>query len=236
MKLSNNKEEGKWQVEGNWTSPPQPSKYHSKYSARTDKEIWNDFKRGDDEAFSHIYRNYTQRLFNYAYQHVQNREMIKDCIQNLYVALRSNRKKLPEVNSIGAYLYKAIYRQVMRALESEKILISGSELAESAFHIELSFEETVIGMEIKEEMREHLRQLLEAMTPKQRKAILLYYKENLSYAEVAEAMELKNSKSARKLIYRALFNARKDNLGLGDWLKAFIIILFFSVLKTLSLR
>ncbi|MEM8565947.1 MAG: sigma-70 family RNA polymerase sigma factor [Bacteroidota bacterium] len=208
----------------------------SKYSTKSDREIWSEFKNGDEEAFNHIYRKNTERLFNYAYQYIKNKELIKDCIQNLYIELRNNRKKLPEVTSIKAYLYKAIYWKVKRKLEAEKKFISASELPDSIFRVELSFEEKVIDQELDKEIKIRLQNLLSVLTPKQRKALILFYKEDMSYIELAEVMGLKNSKSARKLIYRALFAARKENKHLEGIFNSFLsLIMVCEVVKSINI-
>jgi len=208
---------------------------HSKFESKSDKEIWRDFKNGDEDAFNYIYRTNTERLFNYGYQYTKNKELVKDCIQNLYIELRNNRKKLPEVNSISAYLYKAIYWQVKRKVENEKKFISDDGFNESMFGIELSSEEKIIDKEVGKEMREHIENILHHLTQKQRKALLLFYKENFTYSEVAEVMGLKSAKSARKLIYRALFAARKDKGNFKE-LYSFIglSILFFETIKSMN--
>ena len=207
----------------------------SKFNSKSDKEIWKEFKNGDEEAFNFIYRNNTERLFNYIYQYIKNKDLIKDCIQNLYIELRNNRKKLPDVGSITAYLYKAVHWKVKRKLDAERKFISGSELPESVFRIELSFEEKIIEKELSAEIRSRLQQLLSTLTPKQRKALILFYKENMSYVEVAEVMGLKNSKSARKLIYRALFAARMENTPLTDIFNSFLLsMMICEVVKSIN--
>ncbi|MBT29795.1 MAG: RNA polymerase subunit sigma-24 [Thalassobius sp.] len=188
----------------------QPPSAKSLFDYKSDREIWLEFKKGNEAAFNHIYRKYTPGLYNFAYQFTRNKDIIKDSIQNVYISIRRRREKLSEVNSIKAYLYKAIYREMVKKLEKERKFISDEALTDDLFNIELSFEDKIIGDEITEEIKTKLDKILKQLTNKQKEALLLFYAEGLSYKEVAEVMGLKNSKSARKLIYRALDTARKE--------------------------
>ena len=203
----------------------------SLFEYKSDREIWLEFKKGSEVAFNHIYRKHTPDLYNFAYQFTHNKDIIKDSIQNVYIDIRRRREKLSEVNSIKGYLYKAIYREMVKKLEKERRYISEEEINENLFNIELSFEDKLIGDEITKELKEKLEKILNQLTSKQKEALLLFYKEGLSYKEVAEIMGLKNSKSARKLIYRALGTARKEVTAGNYFLDAVVLISLYALVN-----
>lgn len=187
----------------------------SVFEFKSDREIWQEFKKGSEAAFNYIYRKYAADLYNFGHQITPDCQHVQDCMQNLFIDLRRRREKLSDVTSIKAYLYRGLYHEVLRKMEKErrfKPMGEGLEDDRNAvkfFRIELSFEEKLINHEISEEARERLVKVLNSLTLKQRKALLLFYAEGFSYSEVAETMSLKNSKSARKLIYRAIAAARE---------------------------
>ncbi|WP_020529876.1 RNA polymerase sigma factor [Flexithrix dorotheae] len=182
-----------------------------KEAGRSDYEIWISFKKGDESAFNLIYRKYTALLFNFGYQYTDNIELIRDCTQNMFIDLRRQRNNLSDVTSIKAYLFKALSREIIRKLNKEKrYIFNSTTIEEKGFGIELSTETKIIREEFSKENLEMLSKALETLTSKQRQAILLFYKEGFSYIELAQAMELKNAKSARKLLYRALAALKKE--------------------------
>jgi RNA polymerase sigma-70 factor (ECF subfamily) len=182
-------------------------------------------------AFNHLYRKYVPSLFNFGCQFTQDQACVQDCIQNLFIDLRRRRERLGEVQSIKSYLYKSLYHELLRKLEKDKKMIWQEDgVDEKYFGVEMSVEEKMITHELSEEIRMQLEQLLNGLTVRQKKAMLLFYAEGFSYAEVAEAMDLKNPKQARKLIYRALEMAKKGaetlQKGMGKLLATVLVICF----------
>ncbi|WP_439487192.1 RNA polymerase sigma factor [Algoriphagus sp.] len=175
------------------------------YENKPDVEIWRAFDKGDEFAFNYLYRTYVVRMFKYGCQLCRDQALIQDCIQNIFIDLRKKRGGLSEVISIKSYLYKILYREIIRKLNSNKsTILQGNEITENSFSIEFSHETKLIQEENLEEKREMVRSALEKLSSKQRQAILLLYEEGMSYKEISIAMEFSEVKSARKIVYRAL--------------------------------
>ena len=49
-----------------------------------DKEIWNRFKLGDEDALKVIYDNHLSTLYNYGLKFSKDHELVKDCIQDFF--------------------------------------------------------------------------------------------------------------------------------------------------------
>ena len=65
---------------------------------------WKLFLEGDDQAYSWIYTHYIQVLYNYGLQITPDSEIVKDCIQDVFVKIYKAKKKLtvpqnPKVNA-----------------------------------------------------------------------------------------------------------------------------------------
>lgn len=187
-----------------------PSENASGFAHQTDRQIWRAFKEGDDAAFNYIYRQNTARLYNFGHQLTRNTALVKDCIQNVFIEICRRRERLSAVESIRAYLYKCLYREIIRRLEKDaKFQVQDGTLPEEDFGIELSFEEKMISHEMDMATQQKLAAVMKDLTARQRKALLLFYEDGLSYLEIAEVMDLQNAKSARKLLYRALDAAKE---------------------------
>lgn len=175
------------------------------YESKSDSYIWNAFNIGDEFAFNYIYRMYVTVLFNYGCQMCNDQSHIQDCIQNIFIDLRRKRGSLSEVQSIKAYLFKILYRELIKKNNKGKETVYPSpEKMNQYFSIEFSQETKIIQLENQEEKSHWIQTALNKLTCRQRQAILLLYEEGMSYKEISVAMDLNEVKSARKVVYRAL--------------------------------
>jgi RNA polymerase sigma-70 factor (ECF subfamily) len=175
------------------------------YENKQDLDIWRAFNKGDEPAFNYIYRMYASAMFQYGAQISRDEHMLQDCIQNIFIDLRRKRGHLSEVQSIRAYLFKILQRELIRKINREKgTAYISQDLNERFFPIEVSHETKLIQHEFEKEKKQLIEAALNQLTVRQRQAILLLYEEGMSYREIAEVMELNEAKSARKIIYRAL--------------------------------
>lgn len=175
------------------------------YESKSDLDIWNAFNNGDENAFNFIYRMYVSVLFKYGCQMYKDHNHIQDCIQNIFIDLRRKRGNLSEVQTIKAYLFKILYRELIRkSNKSKEAVHQNPKKINSNFSIEFSQETKIIQLENQEEKSHRIQTALNKLTCRQRQAILLLYEEGMTYKEITVAMDLNEVKSARKVIYRAL--------------------------------
>ncbi len=175
----------------------------------SDQELWVRFCRGEQGAFAFIYKEYIKDLYNFVFQLCRDEDYAKDLIQDVFVRLRFSKSK-SEVKSIKSYLFKCTYNEWISRAKSSSTFASLPESSDS-FGITVSFEDRLIENEIGGDRIKYLKEALDSLTTKQRKGIMLFFYEGMSYEEVAEVLSLKNAKSARKLIYRALDRLRPND-------------------------
>ncbi|MFC4874995.1 RNA polymerase sigma factor [Negadavirga shengliensis] len=185
----------------------QPEGY---YNTKSDGEIWDAFRKGDEGAFIFMYNTYGNRLFNYGSQFTSDRESVKDCLQDFFIYLRKNRAGLHKTDNIKFYLYKAFKRRVLEFVrkscrENEK----KERFLFTQFPVELSFEMHYIHQQFQEAQLKSLNEALSALTEKEREAIYYFYYEGLSYEQIATIFEFRHVSSARRLVYKALAHLKK---------------------------
>ncbi len=180
------------------------------FESKSDCEIWAAFNKGDEMAFNYLYRIYAPVLYQYGFQFSRDSSLIQDSIQNIFIYLRSKRGELSEVANIKGYLYRSIQREIIKNLKAltKREQINTSAL-ENSFLIEISPETSFIQNETKSLQITKLQNGIDQLTCKQRKALLLFYQEELSYNEIAQIMDFKEVKTARKLIYRAITSLKE---------------------------
>ena len=185
--------------------PLKHSESIKQYENKPDQDVWRAFNKGNETAFNYIYRSYAAILFQYGAQFSKDEHILQDCIQNIFIELRRKRGGLSEVQSIKAYLFKILQREVIRSINREKgTNYSSKGLSDHFFLIEVSHETKMIQDEYDAEKKQMIEKAMNQLTVRQRQAILLLYEEGMSYKEIAEVMELNEVKSARKIVYRAL--------------------------------
>lgn len=184
---------------------------HEDFQQLKPEEVWDLLRKDNDLALVHLYNKFVDDIYHYGERITHDKELIKDCIQDIFVELWSNRKNLSEVRSLKHYLYKSLKRAIIKKLEKNRKLFEKKTLSESHdIKIVLSYESQLINLQISEQQQQKLLRSLNSLPVKQKEAITLKFLDGFSYQEVADILSI-SVKSAYNLIYRALALLR-DNL------------------------
>jgi RNA polymerase sigma factor (sigma-70 family) len=186
---------------------------------KPDKKIWDDFRKGENYALSHIYFQHVQMLYRYGKKFSNNDELIKDTIQDLFFDLIRTRKNLSETDNIGFYLMASFRRKLAKSI-NKKIPLEYSGDQELTAEIVYSAEHDLIGREELSQREKAVKKALAELSPKQRE--ILYYKFtcNFDYDQICEIMKLQYD-SARKQVSRAL-KAMKEILSGSEFYLFFV--------------
>lgn len=177
-------------------------------------ELWDAYRKGDESSFRQIYDHYYDALLNYGLKFTDNIEIAEDSIQDLFIKLWTNRKKINTTGSVKNYLYKSFRRVIISKLQKANLTVPLSvEDDQIAFDFELSHDHVLMEKEHLKEMQAELQKALLTMTSRQREIIFLRFYEDLSYDQIAELLDI-TTKGAYKLVYRALDKLRENMTGL----------------------
>jgi RNA polymerase sigma factor (sigma-70 family) len=196
---------------------------------KPDKKIWDDFRKGENYALSHIYFQHVQMLFRYGKKFSQDDELIKDTIQDLFFDLIRTRKNLGETDNICFYLMASFRRKLAKGVNKKKPL-EYSEDQELTAEIVYSVEHDLIDKEELSQRETAVKQALAELSPKQREILYYRFTCNFDYDQICEIMKLQYD-SARKQVSRAL-KAMKKILSGSDMFIFFLSI--FSDRKNFS--
>ncbi|WP_157637905.1 RNA polymerase sigma factor [Flexithrix dorotheae] len=184
----------------------------------SDEELWTDLQGGSSIAFHQIYQRYVQVLFNYGKKFTNQRELIEDCMQELFTGLWKYREKLGSVKNLKSYLLISFRRKLIPELQKANRLTEINK-KNVRFEIVFSPERTKINEERQLEQNQNLLNQLNSLPERQREALYLRYYEGLSCQEIAEIFEM-NPQSVYNLLNRAI-NLLKKRLLIS------ILILFY---------
>ncbi|WP_421871534.1 RNA polymerase sigma factor [Marinoscillum sp.] len=169
----------------------------------SDDLLWDRFKSGSQNALTYIYRTHSEVLFNYGCQFVNDRDLVRDTLQDLFIDLINNREGLGSTNSIKFYLMKSFRNKLLRSIKHTKKRKSAEQdSGNESFLITISAEAKWINGQLDVAKEKLIEESLNQLPPLQREALVLYFFEGLQYDQIAEMLGIK-VKSSRALIYRS---------------------------------
>lgn len=185
-----------------------------------DLALWTLLIKGDQKALEILYQKYYSLLLNYGLKCNPNKELIKDCIQDLFVNLYQNSSIKTNNITVRSYLLKALRNNLVYKLSSQK---EENSLDDSVFYIpenEDLFEQLFPKNDQDVLLARRLMDAMSQLTPNQKSVLYLRYVKELSYKEIADVMDM-NVQSSMNLANRALTKLRsligKDEHLLGLW-------------------
>ena len=176
------------------------------YQINSDTLLWNDFIKGNEDAFRLIYHSHVQSLFKYGCHFTQDEALVKDCIHDIFVDLSKYRSGLSTTNNIKLYLYKSLKRKIIRSL-SKGGIFGTLDPEKLPFYYTISDEDALINNESEQQRYQQLDKAMLTLSERQKEAIYLKFVSELSYEELSKVMKL-NYQSARNLVFRGLEKLR----------------------------
>jgi len=185
---------------------------------------WKAFKTGDAASFSHLYQKYSPGLYNYGAKFSMDKDLIKECIQELFVQIWTKRNSIGIPAHVKNYLYKSYRNLILKKVAQLQKHRDFDEIENYEFNVSLNIEEVLIDGERRKEISEQLQLTISGLTARQREAVFLKFYEQLSYEEIAEVMGI-TVKASYKIMARSL-DFLRDNLSKEDLL---LLYLMFSL-------
>lgn len=174
---------------------------------------WHNMMNGDKEAFLSIYQENFAALFHYGFSITADRELTKDCIQDLFLDIWNTRPSLnKEVINVRSYLFTWLRRKTSH----KKLLIlrqgkSNLQSSEANDREDFCYETLLIAFQQSEEKKEQLCKALESLTKNQMEIIRLKFYENMSYEDIAQRTSL-TTRTVYNIVYEAMRRLKESML------------------------
>lgn len=175
-------------------------------SILSDTLLWESIITGDEVAFAKFVKKYSTPLFNYGYRLCNDRDFLKDCIQDLFVELWNRRSKIIASNQLKWYLFKSLRNNIFR--EQVKQLRNVPLRDDYDFIIEFDIEHDLIAIDEEQELAIKVKQTLEHLPPRQKEVLYLRYFEGLTFDDIAQIMDI-SKQSAHNLLQKAYKSFRE---------------------------
>ncbi|MCR4773594.1 MAG: sigma-70 family RNA polymerase sigma factor [Prevotella sp.] len=162
--------------------------------------------------FSELYDSQIDNLFAFGTRFTADRELIKDCIQDVFIKLFTKRDYLDSVTNIQSYLFISLRNRI------------NDEFRKNSHNIECDLNDNnvkdIIDSDADLELQElqshrigNMKKYVKFLSPRQQQIIQLYYIEQRKYEDICEVMGI-NYQSVRNLMHRSL--SRLRSLALQD--------------------
>jgi RNA polymerase sigma factor (sigma-70 family) len=174
--------------------------------------VWRNFRAGDAIALATIFNENYDSLYYYGKKLVRDEDLVKDCLQNLFLKIWITRHKLMAVKYVRPYLLKSLRRHLGDHVIAQSRKKALQDQVQDEFQITFSHEDFLIALQTSQEQSEALARSLNSLPSRQREVIFLKFYEVLDYLKIAEVMAL-NVQSVRNLIYQSL-KSIKSHLNL----------------------
>jgi len=144
--------------------------------------------KGDEEAFTLLYRRHQAALYRFALRMSGNAWTAEEIVQDVFMTLMRDPKKFdPERGTLGAFLYGITRNRVLKHLERSPREISLDERKEDGASLEATLQDFVTPATVaeKRELIELVWAAVLGLPAEFRETVVLCELEELSYGEAA---------------------------------------------------
>ena len=164
------------------------------------------FQAGNMAAFSQLYNLHINVLFNYGLKLTIDKELLKDCIHDIFVKLYTKRDELGTIDNLRSYLFISLKNKLCDELR-RRMYMSDTVVEEVSLSTPTDVEDDYMAKEQRNNEFSLVKRLLDQLSPRQREALTLYYIEEKKYEDICEIMNM-NYQSVRNLMHRGLTKLR----------------------------
>lgn len=172
------------------------------------QQLVSEFCAGNDHAFAELYDMYVNMLFNYGLKFTTDKELLKDCIHDIFVKVYSKRNEKNAINNLGSYLLISLKNRLLDEFRRQTFSTSNEveeyEYRRAAEDVERDY----LSQEAEWMRSARVANLMQKLTRRQRQAITLYYLEERKYEEICGIMKM-NYHSVRNLMHRSMSRLRE---------------------------
>jgi len=151
--------------------------------------LWHEVLTGNAASFEQLLQSSYDLLFQYGKKFSRDGELVKDCIQDVFLEVWERRSFLSKDIPPKAYLLASLRRRLYRLEQRSKVLPS-EDLDSIGFDIEFSVEYRFIRLEEDRRTAERISLLLNKLPKRQKEAVYLRFYEGLSREEIASVMDI----------------------------------------------
>ena len=158
--------------------------------------------------FANLYDKNIDNLFAFGSRFTTDRELLKDCIHDVFVKLYLKRDNLGNVENIESYLYISLRNRINDEFR-RNVHLCDNEINDNCMKSIAEMEEyNREHLEQQQKLTAHIEKFFDRLSPRQRQIINLYYVEHHKYEDICKIMGI-NYQSVRNLMHRSISRLRE---------------------------
>jgi RNA polymerase sigma factor (sigma-70 family) len=186
-----------------------------------DTILWQQFREGDRQAFEELLRTYYRPLFDYGTKFLNDRELLKDCVHDLFVNLWDRRAFLGPVFNLRVYLFTTLRNRIFQQYKQNKVFVDLPAEWEANQSVTGNYiENRIIEDETDAATHAQLHRIISRLSQRQQEVIHLKFFENLTNEQIALVLNISRP-AATNLLSLALKSFREQ------WGLLFLLLYFF---------
>jgi len=179
-------------------------------------QLWSAIRNNDQEAFTAVYKACYQLLFADGFRRCADKDLVKDCIHELFLEVWHTRHQLPPVEHVAAYLKTRLKRKIWKEAEKLQQHPTVANPETRVKEMEYPYEELLIRLQSKQEIAEKVRRAMQQLSRRQLEIIRMKFFENRSYEEISTL-----TTTTTRTVYNQVYDSLKI---LRRYLKMLFII------------
>ena len=193
----------------------------------TESALISKLKEGREDAFEFIFQEHFSSLCRYALSYVKIKEAAVEIVEDLFLYLWENCGDLVIATSLKAYLYQSVHNRCMKYFRHIKVERKYTNYLHYTLIDEELYQPVTDGYPvanlISQEMEAIVEKALQSLPEKCREIFCLQRFEDLSYAEIAEKLNI-SVNTVKTQITRATQKLREN---LKDYLPVVMVGLVY---------
>lgn len=167
--------------------------------------------------FEQAFREHYKGLYSYAYTFLKDDALAEESVQNIFYKLWEKKQIVSELQSIAAYLYRAVYNECMNHLKHQKVR-QNYEAHTLHTHNYADTADAAAYNELQQQITKALNEL-----PEQCRTIFQMSRfEDMKYREIADKLGI-SVKTVENQMGKAL---KRMKLMLSDYLPILWVVLY----------
>lgn len=158
--------------------------------ALPDADLVTGVLAGDRLAFAGVYERYADRLHDFAYSMLRNREEAADCVADSFVVMAEKLAQLRDRSRLRPWLYSVVRNECLRTLRARAREAHDDEWLDAMPDQGSGPEDQVADAEVTEELQALVWSAVEGLNDRDRALIDLHLRQGLEGAELAAAMDV----------------------------------------------
>lgn len=151
-----------------------------------DSILAGNIKKNDEKAFKILFDRYYKKLLDYAFTFTGDLQEAEDIVQQTFITLWTNRKKIDAQKSIKSYLYRITYNTYIDTYRKQKHKESFfDEIKERALRDRINDDDEIIEQRILK-----LKVVIDSLPDKCKEVLQMNKFQGLKYKEIADQLNI----------------------------------------------